>query len=61
MGKEKFMTVRAYAKSRERSWDTCKKVAKRNGLGELHTYENGSMERRLSESDIEEMDRRWRG
>jgi len=57
---EELMTVRSYAKSRGRPYDTCKKVASRNKIGKVVTLYHGGKERQLNSADIEEMDRRWR-
>ncbi len=58
--KNESMSVRQYARQRGRPYDTCKKIASRNSLGELVTLEHGGKQRQLSQADIEEMDRRWR-
>ena len=57
---ESTMSVRKYATSRGRPYDTCKKIASRNKIGELVTLPHGGQQRQLSTADIEEMDRRWR-
>jgi hypothetical protein len=53
------MNLSQYAKDRGRNPASCWNICDRWGIGTVR-YENGRMQRILSDKDIKELDRRWR-